>query len=344
MSQPTSLNTSSAWSWSIHTFRAMNTKVHVRLFSPIKIDVLQDVELLFTSFERRLSRFRSDSELSQLNQNGGSAFRASPTLVGIVETALWAASQTGGLFDPTILHQLELAGYDRSFEYMASPEPLANLTGITTKPTPVSGHQRPYSFRSVQINSTRTEITKPAALKLDLGGIGKGWTVDRAADRLQGLGPFLINAGGDIYAYHAPPGERGWQIDLIHPLHPQLMIARLYLHHRALATSTIVKRRWSREGQILHHLINPFTGRPADTDALSVTVTANRTTLAEVYAKVALIQGVKQGLAYLEQLPGVEGLIFSANREIVFTSGFEPILDRIDPAGFSENQTSVAIV
>jgi thiamine biosynthesis lipoprotein len=315
----------------------MNTNVYVRLFSQTNLEVLKDVERLFASFERRLSRFRPDSELSQLNQNGDYPFKASPTLIGIVETALWAAMQTRGLFDPTILQQLELAGYDRSFEQIANPKPLAASTDIPTGTPCLPAQRRLYSFRSVQINSTRTEITKPAALKLDLGGIGKGWTVDRAADRLQGLGPFLINAGGDIYGYHAPPGEPGWQIDLIHPLHPELMMARLHLHHRALATSTLAKRRWSQDGQILHHLINPFTGRPADTDALSVTVTAPRTTLAEVYAKVALIQGVKQGLAYLEQLPGVEGLIFSADRQIVFTSGFELLLDQVDPAGFSGN-------
>ena len=313
----------------------MNTQVFLSLFSQTDSNVLKDVERLFASFERRLSRFKPDSELSQLNRNADYSFQASPTLIGIVEIALWAATQTGGLFDPTILPQLELAGYDRSFEQVANPLPLAASAGLRTGPARIPQMPRPYSFRSVQINSTRTEISKPPALKLDLGGIGKGWTVDRAADRLQGLGPFLINAGGDIFAYQAPPGERGWQIDLIHPLQPQLSMARLYLHHRALTTSTLAKRRWSRDGRVLHHLINPYTGQPADTDAVSVTVTADRTALADVYAKVALIQGVERGLAYLEQLPGVEGLIFSADRQILFTSGFEPLLERVDSAGFS---------
>jgi thiamine biosynthesis lipoprotein len=164
--------------------------------------------------------------------------------------------------------------------------------------------------------------------------MGKGWTVDRAADRLQGLGPFLVNAGGDLYAYQSPPGQKGWDIDLIHPLKPAHYVARVQLHHCALATSTIARRRWRRGDQIMHHLIDPRTGQPAQTDALSVSVVAQRTVVAEILAKVALILGVQAGLAYLEHLPEVEGLIYTAASEIVYTSGFGTILDRVDVKGY----------
>jgi thiamine biosynthesis lipoprotein len=164
--------------------------------------------------------------------------------------------------------------------------------------------------------------------------MGKGWTVDRAADQLQGLGPFLINAGGDIFAYQAPPGQQGWMIDLIHPLNPELLMARVQLHHRALATSTIAKRRWLHQGRSMHHLIDPRTGQPAQTDALSVSVVADRTVLAEIYAKVVLILGVEQGLVFLQNLPGVEGLIYTAGSQIVYTAGLSSILERVEPSGY----------
>jgi thiamine biosynthesis lipoprotein len=164
--------------------------------------------------------------------------------------------------------------------------------------------------------------------------MGKGWTVDRAADRLQGLGPFLVNAGGDIFAYHSPPNQKGWEIDLVHPLKPEAYMARLYLHHRALATSTLAKRRWQYQGQLMHHLIDPRTGQPAQTDALSVSVVAERTVLAEIYAKVALILGTEQGLAYLQSLPDVEGLIYTAEAQILYTPGFASIIDNVEPMGY----------
>jgi thiamine biosynthesis lipoprotein len=98
--------------------------------------------------------------------------------------------------------------------------------------------------------------------------MGKGWTVDRAADRLAGLGPFLVNAGGDIFAYQSPPGQKGWQIDLVHPFNPAVSFAKVWLNHQALATSTIAKRRWQSQGRLMHHLIDPRTGQPAQTNAL----------------------------------------------------------------------------
>jgi thiamine biosynthesis lipoprotein len=255
-------------------------------------------------------------------------------LLDAVEIALWAAEVTGGLYDPTILNNLEAAGYDRSFEQVANVAPL-DRSPLLKAEQPDRPIRRVFTFRSIQLNRVRREIYKPVGLRLDLGGMGKGWTVDRAADRLQGLGPFIINAGGDIFAYHSPPGQKGWQIDIIHPLQPERFTARLYLHHRALATSTMARRRWRHNNRIMHHLIDPRTGQPAQTDALSVSVIADRTVIAEILAKVVLILGAEMGLSYLQTMPGVEGLIYTANAEIVYTQGMAEILDRLEPAGFT---------
>ena len=84
----------------------------------------------------------------------------------------------------------------------------------------------------------------------------------------------------------------------------------------------------------MHHLIDPRTGQPAQTDAISVSVIADRTVMAEIYAKVVLILGAEQGLVYLNNLPGVEGLIYTANSEISYTPGLEKYLDRLEPAGY----------
>lgn len=326
--------TPATWQWNHHTFRAMNTNVFTRLFSKTDETVLRDVEHLFSSFEKRLSRFLPASELSQLNTYSSETFNASPTLISAVEMALWLAEMTNGLYDPTILSQLEQAGYDRSFELITTPLPLSSGTldsGPSQNDQPAVA---PFTYRSVQVNRSARQIHRPVGLRIDLGGMGKGWTVDRAADRLQGLGPFLVNAGGDIYAYQSPPGTRGWQIDLVHPLHPELSMAQVYLRHQALATSTIARRRWQQNGQVMHHLINPRTGLPAQTDALSVSVIADRTVLAEVLAKVALILGTEAGLDYLNRLPGVEGVIYTDRSTILYTDGMPPLLERVEPAGY----------
>jgi thiamine biosynthesis lipoprotein len=325
------------WRWTGYSFRAMNTTIQTWLYSRTNAEVLPDVQRLFNSFEKRLSRFDPQSELSHLNNCRQDRFQASPTLLDALEAALWAAEMTDGLYDPTILNALEQAGYDRSFEQIAQP-----AAGFAWPPPNGTQNGRwphvsmpPFSYKAIHLNRADREIYKPVGLRLDLGGMGKGWTVDRAADRLQGLGPFLINAGGDIYGYQTPPGRPGWEIDIIHPLQPDSFIARVYLHHRALATSTIARRRWQRNGRTMHHLIDPRTGQPAQTDAVSASVIADRTMTAEIYAKVALILGPELGRRYLEQLTGVEGLIYTASGEILHTRGLEKYLDRLEPDGYA---------
>ena len=321
------------WRWQHHAFKAMNTNVYVKLYSQTAgDDILADIERQFASFEKRLSRFDPASELSKINNCRQENIQVSPTMLNALEVALWAAEATGGLYDPTILNNLEKAGYDCSFEKLAGAAPFS-ATPVPAALNPVV--LRPYSFQSVQLNRAKKTVYRPVGLGLDLGGMGKGWTVDRVTDRLQGLGPFLINAGGDIFAYHAPPGQAGWEVDLIHPQKPELFMAKVHLHHQALATSTIAKRRWRQNGQMMHHLIDPRTGRPAQTDALSVTVVANRTVTAEIYAKAALILGAEQGLAYLESLPGVEGLIYTSASTIAYTPGLATILDTLAPEGYA---------
>jgi len=325
-----------AWRWSSHTFRAMNTNVYTSLLSRANNaeEILLDVENLFNSFEKRLSRFNPNSELSRLNACQKGAFQASPTLLQAVQVALWAAETTHGIYDPTIINDLEKVGYDRSFEQVENTLSYRASSTASQSANATPSGWRPPAFRTAQISHAAGKIFKPPKVRLDLGGMGKGWTVDRAADRLQGLGPFLVNAGGDIFAYQTPPGQRGWQINLIHPLKPEQFMGSVYLHHQGLATSTIAKRRWQRNGQVMHHLIDPRTGFPAKTDALSVSVVAPRTVLAEIYAKVALIIGVEHGLNYLQRIPDVEGLIYTAENQIVYTNGMADMLEKMSPDGY----------
>src|SRR5262245_42184884 len=118
--QPLEEVTPVTWQWYDHAFRAMNTDVYARLYSNQKTGqaILLDVQRLFASFEKRLSRFDPESELSRLNRCQQTSFKANPILMDAVEVALLAAEATGGLYDPTILDQLEKAGYDRSFEQL----------------------------------------------------------------------------------------------------------------------------------------------------------------------------------------------------------------------------------
>ncbi len=280
-------------------------------------------------------RFDPASELYQINRNQLIWQPVSVELYAALEVALWAANTTQGLYDPTILTALEEAGYDRSFEQIDNRAPgQLDVADATTASTGL--HRRQSDFQGVRLDAATRSIRREPEIRLDLGGMGKGWTVDRAADLLHRHGPFLLNAGGDLYAHGRPSLDAGWTVELEHPLAPTQWMARLQLANRALASSTVAKRRWRKDGRLQHHLIDPRTGRPAETDLVSVTVVASRTVLADIFAKVVLLLGSEAGLAYIEAVPDMDALVYTTAGQIRFSSGFTDLLEAVEPTGVVE--------
>ncbi len=286
-------------------FRAMGTDVGLWLWHADEVvanQALTQAEQFFARTEAHLSRFQADSELSRLNRAAGRSYQVSPLLFDLVESALAWRDRTGGIFDPTVLGALIAHGYDRSFEQVVRRDGQAGSA-------PVS---RPAGGR-VKLNPAERRIGLPAGVGLDLGGIAKGWTVQQAAQRLGRLGPALVDAGGDIACVGVPPAESHWLVGVADPHQSETDLATLTLADEAVATSSLTHRRWQIHGQPAHHLIDPRSGAPAVTDLSNVTVIAPRLPDAEIYAKVALILGSAEGLAYLEKQPGVAALLVTAS-------------------------------
>lgn len=311
-----------------HEFQAMNTTVEAQVFTDQTraVTALAQVEALFRSSETRFSRFDPASELSRLNAAGGRPFHASPELFVLVAEALRAAAESGGLFNPAILAALEAAGYDRSFEKLNGCREVG--TGTAAR---VNGRTAPVldlpDLAQVRLDPVRRTIRLPAGSRLDLGGIAKGWTVDRAAARLADLGPCLVNAGGDLMAWGAPPGQTHWRIGVADPWHPERDLAMIRLRDKALATSGNDRRRWHHHGQDQHHLIDPRRGVPATSDLVTITVIAPTATLAEVWAKVAFLLGLKDGIAYVDRKVSAAALAITRDGMLFGTQNIEEYLE-----------------
>jgi len=289
-----------------HQFRAMGTEVGLWLWHSDELiaqRALRQTEQYFAQIEAHLSRFKADSELSHLNYSAGKPFTASPLLFELVETALAWRKRTGGIFDPTVLKALLAHGYDRSFEE------IVNRTDQNVSINRTTSLARP----QVKLNRAHHTITLPQGVGLDLGGIAKGWTVQQAGQKLGQLGPALVDAGGDIACMGAPPTSSAWLVGIDNPLQPNTDLATLTLNNEVVATSSLARRRWQHQGQMVHHLIDPRTGAPAITDLLSVTVIGPHLPEAEIQAKVALILGAQKGLAYLATQPDVSALLVTTD-------------------------------
>lgn len=284
-------------------FRAMNTDVGIWLWSAAtQVDgVLAQATQRFAEVEAELSRFRPSSGLSRLNAAAGRGPQpVSPLLWTVLARALEAARQTRGLFDPTLLNQLRAAGYDRSFEQLAG--------GNRSATAPASS---PWGWHCIHLDEASGLVELPAGYGIDLGGIAKGWTVDRVAVSLATHGPVLVDAGGDIRAVGAPGGEP-WPVAVQDPFDETRDCAVFALADEAVATSSIGRRRWQSGGQTRHHLIDPRTGQPSDSDLHTVSVLAPTAEAAEVAAKTVLMLGARAGAVWLAQ-QGLRGLLIDRN-------------------------------
>jgi thiamine biosynthesis lipoprotein len=269
------------------SFRAMGCQMVVWLElenSEIAATLLQEAEAMFNEAERRLSRFDPSSELSRLNDRPGTWNRVSEMLWSVLKQALFLANETGGLYDPTQLMALEAAGYTRSFEQM--PE---EVFGAGTAASQFG------QWQSVKQNARDLAIWLPPGLKIDLGGIAKGYAAHQVADFLSEWGPCLIDAGGDLTAGAAPWGLQGWPVAISAPFSftegETTELLSLWLVQGTMATSGIDYRRWQHNGHPAHHVIDPGTGLPADTDLLTATVLAKKAVRAEAWATAALVAG-----------------------------------------------------
>ena len=278
-----------------HRFRAMGTDVELLAEADDAERALVAAEAEFHRLEALLTRFRPESELSRLNAAGRLA--AGPDLLRVVELALAARERTGGRFDINVHDALLAAGYDRSFELLS---PVAERPAAPTR--------RPRG----RVELANGVITLRGGARIDLGGIGKGYACERAAEILATAGPCLVNAGGDIATR-----DGVWTVAVETPADPLTLELS---GSCALATSGSDSRRWRRGGRDLHHIIDPATGAPSASDLLRVTVVASDAADAEVTAKALFLAGSEAAHEEADEL-GIPAVLVTAAGETIRTGG-----------------------
>ncbi len=250
------------------------------------------------AIDEACSRFRGDSELSRLNARAGRPTPVGPLLSEALELALRAAALTGGAVDPTIGESLRLAGYDRDWEEL-------KRDGVS--PMPQIRLRRLSGWRSVNLDPESRTAMIPAGVSIDLGATAKAWAADRAAAaaRAAGAQGVLVSIGGDLAMSGEPPAG-GWLVRVTddHRAAADAPGQTIRLNGGGLATSSTTVRRWQRDGEDMHHIIDPATGRPARSQWRTASVAAGSCADANIAATAALVKsaGVPEWLA-AQRLP-----------------------------------------
>jgi thiamine biosynthesis lipoprotein len=292
------------------TFQAMGSRIFVAIDSEDEkeIQLLNQVPQWFSKWERTLSRFIPTSELSILNQESGRWIPISNILWDVLLCAKDAYGMSGGLVDISMLGTIQKFGYTHDF----------NTANLNESIHPLgSDYEKGSDFRSMQFDASQQAIFIPHGCMLDLGGVAKGWAAQQTMLRLSQSAPTLVNAGGDIAISGEQTNGESWTIGISDPIMPDQSIRVLSVKSGGVATSGKDYHKWHFKGKSVHHILDPRTQRPAQTNILTSTILAHSVMEAEMVAKTTFILGSRQGLEWLKIHPEFTGIFILDDKSII---------------------------
>lgn len=267
----------------------------------------------FDRLDALLSVWKAGSDVVRINTAAGTApVSVSPETIEVLQAAARVSQWTGGKFDVTFgaLAEVWKFDHDRDNRVPAAAEIAARLPLVDQRQVVVDAAAGTVSIRQ-------------RGARIHLGGIGKGYAIDRAAAmlRARGFAHFMIQFGGDLYVA-GRPGDEPWRLGISDPRAPAESFATVELQDATFSTSGDYERAFIANGQRFHHLLDPDTGLPAR-GCRSVTIVAPSAMLADGLSTGVFILGPEAGMALVERLPEVEAVVVTANNDVRISSGLQ---------------------
>ncbi len=292
----------------------MGTKLHFVVYTNARVDETATRAAIARAIaemrrlEGLMSEWRDDSEIGQVNLKPGAWVTVSPETYEVLAKSLEAGKLSKGTFDITFQAMSGLWKFGSSQEEQPRVPKKADITRL----------RRLIDYRRVELNQTERAVRIGNDQKIGLGGIAKGFIVDRAARVLReaGLDAFLVQAGGDLYGAGRKPDGAPWVSGIRDPRGAEeKFFAVIELTDRAFSTAGDYARSYVVDGKRYHHIIDPRTGYPA-TASRSVTIWAPDATVADMVDDAVFILGAREGLELVESLDGVGAVIVDHDNQV----------------------------
>ena len=295
---------------------SMGSSLKVSIWTTDEARAAKSAERVAREFDRlesMLSVWKDGSDVVRLNAAAGQQpVPVSRETIEVLTAARIGSEWTAGKFDITFGALADIWKFDHDQDNRV-PE-----RSVIDRQLPL------VDYRAVQVNAANgTAFIARPDVRVHLGGIGKGYAVDVAVAllRQQGFRDFLIQAGGDIYAAGTNNGTP-WTLGIADPRGNHAAFAALEIADATFSTSGDYERFFIKGGVRYHHLIDPDRGEPAR-GCRSVTIVADRATTADVLSTGVFIMGPDAGMALIERLPNVEGIIVSSSNHVLISSGLK---------------------
>ena len=298
---------------------SMGSEVRLTAWTTDDANALLAFEHIFEDFDhldRVLSVWHETSEISRLNAAAGeSPVAIKPEVLEVLQVAQQVSRWTEGKFDVTFGALSGLWKFDHDQDNRIPPrrDVAARLPLVD------------YTALDIDTGAGTVFLRRPG-MRVHMGGIGKGFAVDRAVSMLRshGITDFLVQAGGDLYA-SGRRGDRPWRAAIRDP-RSEGNFAAMDLHDTTFSTSGDYERFFIEDGRRYHHILDPDTGEPAR-GSRSVTIVAPRAVIADALSTGVFVMGPDAGMALIEELPDVEGVIVSETGEVLVSSGLRGRLE-----------------
>ncbi len=290
----------------------MDTIVTISVVSSNETDASESIDRAFEKMYHindMMNIHDENSEISLLNSKGD-LYDADPELVYVIQRSGYHYEQSGGAFDISIKPLLDL--------WASKYSPGGPYTDPTTEEINESLMLVNYSYIDIQGNDIRLDD----GMGLTLGGVAKGYAVDKAVESLvsDGINSGFVNAGGDGRYFGIKPDGTYWTVGLQDPEKSSDHVVMMDVRDMAVATSGNYERYFNESARI-SHIADPRTGYPSQT-LISATVLANNAMDADAFSTAVFVLGETDGMEMIEVLPGVECLIITEDKRILRSSGF----------------------
>lgn len=257
--------------------------------------------------EKLFSKFDENSEVSKINKNAGiQNVEAGHEVLRLIQDSIYYSEISEGNFDITIGPLMEIWGFVRK-TYTIPDKKLIQET------------LRHIGYKNIFISMQDSTIHfRDSLVKIDLGGIAKGFAVDRAKDVLvsKGIDSALINLAGNMYALGRPPGKNSWYIGIQDPRDKNKIIKKVKLKNQAISTSGDYERFFEIDGKRYSHIINPITGEPAR-GIISVTVITDSAEEADALSTAIFVMGEEKGMELAKSLKNLQVFMVKENGKVL---------------------------
>ena len=289
----------------------MGTTVGVTLYENGSEEVLDKVFKRVQEIENLVSINKEETEIDKLNENAGiSPVKLSDSSFEIIEKALYYSKLSSGGYDLTVGPLVKLWSIGLPEAKVPSQEEIEEII-------------KNIDYTKVELNKNTKEVfLSEKGMLLDLGSIAKGYAADEIVKILkeENINSAIIDLGGNIYALGLKEGNKNWKIGIQNPFDNRgKIVGSLEVSNKTVVTSGVYERYIEQDGQTYHHILNPETGYPYETDIAGVSIIADKSIDGDALSTLVFTKGLEKGLELVENIDGVDAIFITNNKEVYVT-------------------------